>query len=501
MRDLSLGIDIGTTSTKGVVIDPNGNIVFEHSVQHDLISTQPNFAEEDPNVFLSNTYEILSLIHNAGLDNRIASVGVTGMVPTLIPVDSTLKPLRNSIQQNDARAIEEIEYYKSIINEEEYFKKTGNTINQQVIFPKWLWLKKHEEDVVKNTRWIMGSYDFVSTRLTGKVHVELNWALESGLLNIHTRDFDTEILNAVSIEKSLLPPIVKPTEIIGYTTKEVESITGFESGIPVIGGSADHIASTLAMGLLYDGDLLLKFGGAGDIMYVSDTLKVDRRLFIDFHDIENKYVLNGCMAASGSLVKWFMRNVVNENSFDKLTEEAYKSEIGARGIITLPYFLGEKTPIFDTKARGVLFGLQLHHTRGDIFRSILESIVYGFLHHVDVLNDLGLEIKRVFISEGGARNPLTREIAADSLGKELKYIKSNPGSSLGVAFLAGVSSNIFKDYSEIEKFLKDFEIIKPNKEKTPIYKEYFALYKDLYKTLKPLFERLYEVQTKYNKGG
>jgi Sugar (pentulose and hexulose) kinases len=148
-----------------------------------------------------------------------------------------------------------------------------------------------------------------------------------------------------------------------------------------------------------------------------------------------------------------------------------------------------------------LFGLQLHHTRGDIFRSILESIVYGFLHHVDVLNDLGLEIKRVFISEGGARNPLTREIAADSLGKELKYIKSNPGSSLGVAFLAGVSSNIFKDYSEIEKFLKDFEIIKPNKDKTPIYREYFALYKDLYKTLKPLFERLYEVQTKYNKGG
>ncbi|MGC8690475.1 MAG: FGGY-family carbohydrate kinase [Caldisericum sp.] len=493
MRDLALGIDIGTTSVKAIVVDSVGRIYFEKSIEQNLISIAPNFAEMDANLFFENTLEVLKDVAKDGLDKRIASIGITGMVPTLIALDENLNPLRYSIQQNDARAVEEIEYFKKIIDENWYFERTANTINQQLIFPKWLWLKKHEADVVSKTKYIMGSYDFVSTKLTNMPHVEENWALESGLFNIRKMDFDDEILSIASIDRSMLPKIVKPNEFIGFLTEEVERLTGFNSGVPIIGGSADHIASTLALGLVEEGDLLLKFGGAGDIMFVSDSLRMDKRLFLDFHDIEGKFVINGCMASSGSLIKWFM-NIIRETSFDEITEEAFKSNIGANGIITLPYFLGEKTPIFDTKARGVIFGLQLFHNRGDIFRSILESIVYGFLHHIDVLNEMGLTIKRVFISDGGAKNPLIRRITADAVGLPIKYIKTNPGSSLGVALLSLLSAKLLRDEKEIENFLTDYEIIEPDLSNTQKYREYFSLYKDLYKSLRPLFERLYEIQ-------
>lgn len=495
MRDLALGIDLGTTSLKAVIVDSLGNIVYEKSIRQDLISLAPNFAEMDANAFFNNTLAVLREIASRNLDKRIASIGITGMVPTLIAVDENLNPLRFSIQQNDARAIDEIEYFKSLIDEDLYFTKTANTINQQVIFPKWLWLKKHESDIVSKTRFIMGSYDFVSSKLTNVPHVELNWALESGLLNVRTLSFDDEILEKAKIDKKLLPPVVKPLDVVGYTTEEIEKLTGFNKGVPVIGGSADHIASTLAVGLIKEGDLLLKFGGAGDIMFVSDSLKMDRRLFLDFHDIEGKFVLNGCMASSGSLIKWFM-GIIGEESFDILTSEAFKSSIGANGIVTLPYFLGEKTPIFDVKARGVIFGLQLFHSRGDIFRSILESIVYGFLHHIDVLNELGLHVRRVVISDGGAKNPLLRQITADAIGMPVKYIKNNPGSSLGVAFLALLSTHLVQDVGEIEKFISDYEIITPNISNTPIYRQYFSLYKELYLALKQLYKRLYEIQNK-----
>lgn len=493
MRDLTLGIDIGTTSVKSIVISQKGDIIFESSRSHDLISSKPGFAEEDPNIWWNSVKSILKELSEKGLSNRIAAIGVTGMVPTLILVDENLEAIRNSIQQNDARATVEITELKKIINEDQYFLETANTLNQQVVFPKILWLKKHEPENISKVKWIMGSYDFISTKLTGNPHVEINWALESGMWLVRERKWHEEILKVTGIKKQILPPVFEPIEVIGETTTEVEKETGFPSGIPVIAGSADHIASSLAVGLREEGDLLLKFGGAGDIMFVMESLKIDKRLFLDYHNIPYKYILNGCMAASGSLVKWYM-NIVQENSYDELTNEALESDIGARGIVMLPYFLGEKTPIFNTKARGVIFGLGLHHNRGDIFRSILESVAFGFKHHIEVIKEMGFQIKQVFISDGGAKNPLWRQITADVIGMDIKYILNNPGSSLGVAFLAGVSVGIFKNWNEIDKFIAKSEIVIADQNNHIEYDKYYSIYRKLYEILKPLYEELYYIR-------
>lgn len=493
MKDIALGIDIGTTSVKVILISKYGDIIAEISKPHDLISTECGFAEEDPSIWWQSVLSILKDITARGLETRIASIGVTGMVPTLILVDEELNPIRNSIQQNDARSTLEIDEFKSEVDEEEYFSKTANTLNQQVIFPKYIWLKKHEPQNVKKALWVMGSYDFISTKLTGIPHTEINWALESGMWLVKEKRWHDEIIKIAGIPNEILPRVYESAEIIGVTTEELQQETGLPAGIPVVAGSADHIASSLAVGLKDEGDLLLKFGGAGDIMFVTDTLKMDKRLFLDYHDIPSRYVLNGCMASSGSLVKWYM-NLLREKGYDELRELAEKSGIGSQGLITLPYFLGEKTPIFDTKARGIIFGLDLHHNRGDIFRSIMESVVFGFMHHIEVLNESGFVIKRVFISDGGAKDPLWRKITADAVGVDVQYITDNPGSSLGAAFIAGVSAGLFADWNEIDKFLTHSQIVTADKENHKAYEKYYLLYRKLYETLKPLYEELQAIK-------
>lgn len=493
MKDLALGIDVGTTSVKVILISCNGEMVFETSKAHNLISSEPGFAEEDPNIWWESVKATLKEIADKKLDERISAIGVTGMVPTLILVDENLNPIRNSIQQNDARAAREIDGLKTVVNEDNYFAETANTLNQQLIYPKFLWLKKHEPQNVALARWIMGSYDFISAKLTGNPHTEINWALESGMWLVKEKIWHEDILKTAGIDKRLLPAVFEPTQVVGKTTEELQAETGFPSGIPVVAGSADHIASSLAVGMREEGDLLLKFGGAGDIMFITNTLKMDRRLFLDYHDIPEKYVLNGCMASSGSLVKWYM-NLLREDSYGELNRLAEDSGIGSQGLVILPYFLGEKTPIFDIKARGLIFGLDLHHNRGDIFRSIMESVVFGFKHHIEVLKEGGFKIKRVFISDGGAKNPLWRNITADVIGMDIKYITDNPGSSLGAAFIAGYSSGLFKNWDEIDKFLSRTEIVTSDKESSLKYEKYYQLYRKLYITLKPIYGELYNIK-------
>jgi len=496
MTDLVLGIDIGTTSTKIVLVDAHAKIVHEDSSPHDLISLAPGFAEEDAELWWADIVELLRRTIAAGFGDSIKAIGVTGMVPTLVLVDGDLHAVRPSIQQNDARAVEQIDALKMGWDEDAYFRRTGNTFNQQIIFPKFQWLRENEPECVARARWMMGSYDFVATRLTGVPHVELNWALESGMWCIREREWDDETFRRAGVDRSLVPEVFEPTDIVGSTTQDVQAATGLPVGIPVVAGSADHIASTLAVGLQDQGDLLLKFGGAGDIMFVTDTLVLDRRLFVDYHDVPGKYVLNGCMASSGSLIKWYMK-LIGETSFDVMDAAAAASGIGAQGLITLPYFLGEKTPIFDAKARGTIFGLDLHHGRGDIHRSIMEAVVFGFRHHVDVLRERGLKVSRVFVSDGGAKDALWRQITADVIGADVSYIADSPGSSMGVALIAGMAIGLFHSWGDATKYREEPLVVRFDPAANRAYDDYYRMYRRLYVTLKDSFSELYSI----TKGG
>jgi len=495
MAKLILGIDIGTTATKGILLDPDAGIVAESEAPATLHTIHPGWAEEDPEEWWQNVATITrACLHAAGAENGdVAAVGASGMVPTLILLDPAGKVVRPSIQQNDARPHQEIAAFRTQVPETEALEKTGSAITQQSIGPKLLWLRQHEPEAMAQAAHLMGSYDFVAYRLTGNRSSERNWALESGLFDLRRQTWDEGILTLATIDPRLLGTVRWASEVVGDVSREAARHTGLRAGTPVVAGSADHIASAFSAGLKAPGDLLVKLGGAGDILYSLDDPVVDSRLFLDYHVIPGKFILNGCMAASGSIIKWFRQQCASGSEYATLDDLASVVAPGSEGLVLLPYFLGEKTPIHDPLARGVLFGLSLTHTLGHMYRAILEGIAYGFRHHLAVLADRGLVATRARVTNGGARSRLWKQVTADVLGLPLEEIAQHPGSSLGAAFVAGKGVGLFRAWEEIDRFIRITHVVEPDRQTAQHYAELFAIYRGLYGSLQGHFQALHRV--------
>jgi xylulokinase len=487
-----IGIDIGTTATKIIAIDTHGRILAEVSRPATLHSPQANFAEADPAEWWDNLGSgIPACLKRARLKpGDISAVGVCGMVPTTILVGIDGVPLRRSIQQNDARSHKEISDFLSRVDHEDVFRRTGSAITQQSIGPKLLWLAKHEPENLAKTSFVMGSYDYINYCLTGMPVLERNWALESGLFGIYTEDWDEELMALAQVKPTQLPRVLRPSDLAGRITPEAARHTGLRTGTPVVAGSADHVASAFSVGIKDNGDLLVKLGGAGDILYSLDHLEIDRRLFIDYHVIPGLYLINGCMASSGSIIKWFRDNFAPALEYTDLDAEAALIPTGSDGLLLLPYFIGEKTPIFDPLARGLFFGLTLLHTRAHLYRAILEGISFGFYHHLQVLAERGFGIQRVRVANGGARSRLWRQVTADVIGLELEEVAHHPGSSLGAAFIAGMGVGAFSEWSQIERYISLETTTRPDMKNHAHYIKMYELFRQLYESNRQNFDHL-----------
>jgi xylulokinase len=337
----------------------------------------------------------------------------------------------------------------------------------------------------------MGSYDFIVYRLTGDRSCERNWALESGLFDLRREAWDSTILDLSTIGVHLLGPVRWASEVVGEVSSEAARHAGLRPGTPVVAGTADHIASAFSAGLKAPGDLLVKLGGSGDILYSLDDPVLDGRLFLDYHVIPGKFILNGCMAASGSIIKWFRQQFASGADYATLDALASSVAPGAEGLVLLPYFLGEKSPIHDPLARGVLFGLTLTHTMAHAYRAILEGIAYGFRHHLAVLSERGLTATRGRVTNGGAHSRLWKQVTADVLGLPLEEIARHPGSSLGAAFVAGKGIGLFRAWQDIERFIQIAEVVEPDPSVHDRYEELFTIYRGLYDSLKHHFVALH----------
>lgn len=500
MEKYVLGIDIGTTSVKTVLLSAEGRLAAEATRGHDLLSLHRNWAEERADLWWKNAVETVKDIGEQipGCLEKVVCIGCSGMVPAIVMLDEQGEPVRNSIQQNDARATEEIQMVAESLDQQKLYELTGGTTNQQHIIPRLLWVKNHEPENWARTRTVLGSYDYILYKLSGIKSLELNWAAESGCFDIHKRIWLTDQLTQFGIDPTWLPKVNEPMEVVAYTSEEMQQVMGLPAGIPIIGGSADHVASTLAAGIIDEGDLLIKFGGAGDILYCTEQLETSPKLFFDYHDVPGRYLINGCMASSGSLVKWYTNDILRSDDpaiLKVLDSEAEHVTPAADGVVVLPYFLGEKTPLFDPNARGIIFGLTLTHTRAHIFRAILESVIYGFKHHIEVIEGMGHKPRQIIATDGGAKSKLWCQIAADVLGEPVKAFPSHPGSALGVAFLAGVQAGLYKEWTEINRFLTEYQVYTPDPAATKVYEKAYKLYRELYSQLQPAYQqvqKLYE---------
>ncbi len=490
MEKIVLGIDVGTTSVKAVLVSSGGRMVDEVSAPHDLLSLRSGWAEENANDWWNNSVTVVSRLKERSPEAfaKIACIGVTGMVPAIVMLDEEGRPVRNTIQQNDARAVDEIREISEKVDQDELFALTGGYTNQQHVLPRMLWVKRHEPEAFAKMKTVMGSYDYVVYKLTGVKSIEMNWAVESGLFDIRRRTWLLDQMRAFDFDPAWFPTVNPSGKIVGEVTPAAAALTGLAAGIPVIAGSADHVASTLSAGIIGQGDLLIKFGGAGDILYCTEEIKTSEKLFFDYHIVPDRYLINGCMAASGSLVKWYLGDILDNyggETLKALDEAASKLPPASDGLIILPYFLGEKTPIFDPEARGMMFGLTLSHTRAHVFRACLEAVIYGFRHHVDTIRELGYEPRRIIATNGGSRSRFWCQIAADVLGQEIRAYPSHPGSALGVAYLAGMTVGAFSSWEGIHDFLTEYRTFTPDPAAVKVYEKSYRIYRDLYEQTKP----------------
>jgi xylulokinase len=497
-----LGLDIGTTSTIGMLLDTDGHTLALASAAVTLHSPRPGWAEEDPEEWWRNAGTVCrQLLHDSSLrPPDVTAIGVTGMVPALVALDRAGRPVRPSIQQSDGRSGAEVAALKQQMDEASFLMRTGNGINQQLIAPRLRWVARHEPESFARIATVLGSYDFIAARLTGAPALERNWALEAGFLDLRTGAIAEDLVALGGIALTQLPPLRSGEEIVGTVTPVAAAHTGLAVGTPVVAGAADHVASAFAAGIAAPGDLLIKFGGAGDVLLATADPRPDARLFLDFHAIPGLFMPNGCMVASGTLLNWFAATLARADAAQALAEgttaharlDALAAGVppGSAGLVLLPYMLGEKTPIHDPAARGTLVGLGLHHDVPHLWRACLEAVTYGFRHHVEVAEAIGYPVRRVVAADGGTRSAVWMQIAADVLGRPVELLRGHPGSCLGVAYVAGVAVGAISDWRQMHRFVQADRIVAPDAGAARVYDDGYAAYRALYVALRDFYPRL-----------
>ncbi len=484
-----IGLDIGTTSTVGLLLEPPAKVLAAAKRDVTLTSLHPGWAEEDPAQWWDNAVSVLSELTAECDATQLAGICVTGMLPALVMLDADGHIIRPSIQQSDGRCVAEVDEMRAELDEGAFLRRTGNGINQQLIAAKLRWIQRHEPANFARIATVFGSYDYINWRLTGQRAVEQNWALEAGFTDLATDRIADDLVALAGVARDAVPARTLSHQVMGHVSAETANATGLPEGLPVFGGAADHIVSALAAGITRSGDVLLKFGGAGDIVVASNTVRPDARLFLDYHLVPGLYAPNGCMAASGSALNWLATMIAPAGSdgrphgtLDTLAESVPP---GSDGLRCLPYFLGEKTPLHDPLARGVFVGLSLDQSRGHMWRALLEGVAFGFRHHIDVLEELGFEKARVRASDGGTASAVWMQIVADVIGMPVQLLDNHHGSSLGAAFVASVGAGL-AGWEDAAALSEMGPTIEPDPANAALYDAAYQEFHAIYAALKPV---------------
>ncbi len=490
MAELLAGIDLGTTATKVTLLDPERGVLATCSRTVPLQSTAPGFAEADTGLWWENVCSLLpEVAAAAGVPiSAVGGVAASGMVPAVVLIDAEGRTLRAAILQNDARAVMEIAGQSAALEQAGYdmVARTGSALTQQSVAPTWAWLARHEPEVTAAATAIVGSYDWLAIALGADLHVESNWAIESGLYELSGEP--AEPPRAVGgIPDDRCPPTRRPGALAGKVSAVAAEATTLAAGTPIYVGGADHVLAAYAAGLSRPGDWLVKLGGGGDILVVTKEAVVDRRWYLDAHPAPGLWLPNGCMATSGSLLRW-LQNLVGGVPLAQLDDEA--ATVPPASLICLPYFLGEKSPLHDPDLRGAFLGLELHHGRGELFRACMEAVAYGFRNHVEIFEAAGISLGDARVSNGGSGSKLWKQILADVLGRQLTSLATQGGASLGAALVAAVGSGTLSSWEAASAYVERGELVVPDAGRAPVYEEVYGMYLELQRTLTPISHRL-----------
>ncbi|WP_346893453.1 xylulokinase [Clostridium sp. UBA871] len=500
-----LGIDIGTSGTKTVLFDRGGNPISSSTAEYPLYQPEIGWAEQDPQDWWNAVcITINQVIKDSNINpESISGIGLSGQMHGLVMLDGDGNVLRKSIIWCDQRTAKECVEITEKVGEKRLIDITANPALTGFTASKILWVRNNEPEIYEKCRKILLPKDYIRYMLTGEFATEVSDASGMQLLDIKNRCWSKEVLNALDIPIEYLGDVHESIVVSGKVHKKAAEVTGLKENTPVVGGAGDQAAGAIGNGIIKSGQISSTIGTSGVVFAHLDEPIIDEkgRVHTFCHAVPGAWHMMGVTQGAGLSLKWFRDNFcTNEielakgmgiNPYVLMTKEAEKVTAGSRGVIYLPYLMGERTPHLNPKAKGVFFGLSAAHTKNEMLRAVIEGVSYSLLDCMEIIKDTGMNPTNVMVSGGGGKSELWRQILADMFNCKVSTNKSSEGPALGVALLAGVGTGVYKDIDEACSIaISENSVQFPKEENSLVYKRYYEIYKKIYDDLKGTFELL-----------
>lgn len=510
MAKYLLGVDVGTQATKGILVGADGGILATQTREYGVLHPQPLWAEQWPQVWLEAACDVIRGLL-ADIDPReVAGLCISGLYGgSGVPLDERMEPVRPCLIWMDRRATEEVRWIKENVDLDRLFTVTGNWVDSYFGYTKILWIKDQEPNSWRKISLFLPPNSYINFRLTGEIAIDHSSAGNlGGLYDIRAHCWSEEMADALGIPLERMPERIVPSgQVIGEINPEGARLTGLVPGTPVLAGGVDAPMATFAAGALSRGDNVAMMGTSTcwGIVHAGEGFARELVSMPHVVEAEEKVYTWGGSATSGALVRWFRDQLaqwevekareLGQDPFQLLDELGGKVPPGCQGLIALPYFMGERAPLWDPQARGAWVGLTLSHTKGHLFRALLEAAAFALRHAVEAGEEIGLPIGEETLVVGGvAKSPLWLSILAEVLGRPIRTLATQGiGAPLADALLVGLATGLVDHHERIRDWVSYTDPVVPDPERKAIYDRYYALYRRLYEALRHELHALAEL--------
>ncbi|WP_078381649.1 xylulokinase [Sutcliffiella halmapala] len=491
-----IGIDLGTSAVKILLINQAGEVCLEVSKAYPLIQPQFGYSEQDPNEWVAKTEEGLRELVQAfsGNPEDIEGISFSGQMHGLVLLDKNNQVLRNAILWNDTRTTEQCQQIYEAIGKERLLKVAKNPALEGFTLPKILWVKQNEPEIFAEAHVFMMPKDYLRYRMTGQIHTEYSDAAGTLLLNIEEKEWSKELCEKLGLPFDMCPSLVDSDYFVGTITSDFAKTTGLAESVKVFAGGADNACGAIGAGILTEGNTLCSIGTSGVVLSHEERNDQDYQGKVHYfnHGKSNAFYSMGVTLAAGYSLSWFKETFAEAEDFEQLLNGIENVSIGANGLLFTPYLVGERTPHADSKIRGSFIGMDASHKRLDFVRAVLEGITFSLHESIEIFRENGKVIENIISIGGGAKNEVWLQMQADIFNATIIKLSSEQGPAMGAAMLAAYGCNW---YTTLEDCANDY--IKPSKTYYPIaenvekYQNLFILYKKVYEQTRALNEELH----------
>ena len=511
-----LGIDIGTSGTKSLLIDEKGRTIASFLYEYPLYTPNPNWAEQNPEDWYKGTIEsIQQILKKSKISgDKIAAIGLSGQMHSSVFLDKHSEVLRPAILWCDTRTKAECEWIMNKVGRKKIASLVANPALEGFTAPKIIWLRNNEPKIYNKVEKVLLPKDYIRFRLTGETCTEVSDAAGTLLLDVRNRKWSKKMMDILDIPHSFLPPVYDSIDVCGNITKKIAKLTGLKEGTPVVGGGADNTCGAVGTGVVKQGRVLASLGTSGVIFAHTDEVRIDPKMRIHTfcHSVPDRWYMMGVILSAGGSLRWFKDTFCETeiaearkkkiDVYEILTQKANKITAGAEGLFFLPYLMGERTPHQSADARGAFVGITARHNKDHFVRSVIEGITFGMKDSLEIMKNQGITIDQIRLTGGGAKSKFWKKLQANIYNSEVVTVSNSEGPAFGAAIMAGVGSLVYESIeTATEQIIKIKERIEPDKKSAAEYKSLYSEFTELYPALKNNFYQISELsRRKMNKG-